>query len=200
MAYCTPGDLKELGYSWDDTTDFPYITQICETASQTIDSYCKQSFTAQTGYQDTGVVRVKEGTLKYFPKKLTITNVSSVAFLPFNNQPVVYHITNPSFMNDKGFIWAYTDAPDGSYYVTATYDYGFVTFPTDLVKATMLACAPLLDDYFLSQESNVSMVRSIKQGELTINREDTHSMPQNAIDILNGGNDGLGYVRVRATS
>ena len=44
------------------------------------------------------------------------------------------------------------------------------------------------------------MVRSIKQGELTINREDTHSMPQNAIDILNGGNDGLGYVRVRATS
>ena len=64
----------------------------------------------------------------------------------------------------------------------------------DLVKATMLACAPLLDDYFLSQESNVSMVRSIKQGELTINREDTHSMPQNAIDILNGGNDGLGNV------
>ena len=200
MAYCTPDDLKELGYSWDDTNDIAYITKICETASQTVDTYCKQTFTAATSYADTGMVRVKNGTLKYFPKKLTITNIESVVFLPFNGVTTSFTITNPAFMNDRGYIWAYTDAPNGSYYVTATYDYGFSTFPTDLVKATVLACAPLLDDYFLSQDANVSMVKSIKQGQLSIQREDTHIMPQNALDLLNGGNDGLGYVRVRATS
>jgi hypothetical protein len=202
MAYCTPDDLKELGYTWDDTADLAYITAICETASQTVDTYCKQSFTAKTSYNDTGLVRVKCGMFKYFPKKLTITNIESVSFLPIAGYQVPFEITYPSFMNDKGYIMAFTLAPDGQYYVKATYDFGFAvgSFPTDLVKATMLACAPLLDDYFLSQDSNVSMVKSIKQGELTIVREDTHSMPQNALNILNGGNDGLGYVRVRATS
>lgn len=199
MAYCTPDDLKELGYSWEDT-DLTYITSICDTASKTVDAYCKQTFTAQTGYVETGIVRVRNSTLKYFPKNLTISNVTSINFLPWNGESLPYSVTNPCFMPDKGFIWGYTNAFDGEYYVTATYDFGFTVFPNDLIKATVLACAPLLDDYFLSQESNVSMVKSIKQGQLRIDREDTHIMPQNAIDILNGGNEGLGYVRVRATS
>jgi hypothetical protein len=201
MAYCTPDDLKELGYTWQDS-DLEYITEICDTASQQVDTYCRQSFSRQTGYVDNGIVHIRCGELKYFPKNLTITNISTMAFRQVNGKIPPYLIENYEFEEDKGYIFAFTNAPNGDFRVQVKYDFGYESgsYPADLVKATMLMCAPLLDDYFMSQESNVSMVSYIKQGETAVKREDTHVSPQNAIDILNGGNGGLGYLRWRATS
>ena len=197
MAYCTTDDLAELGYTIADN-DKANATLICDTASRLIDAYCKQTFTATTGFSESGSVYVKDGVVKYFPKNLTITNVDTMTFKPINGQPLPYNIQN--FEYDDGYIIGYTNAPYGRYRVTVSYDFGFTAFPTDLVRATVLACAPLLDDYFLSQDANVSMVTSIKQGHLSIRRADTTVLPQNVLDILNGGNNGLGYVRLRASS
>lgn|SRR5574344_241113 len=199
MAYCTPTDLQELGYTWE-STESAYIQGICDTASYAIDAYCRQTFVATTGFVESGVVRVRCGVVRYFPKNLTISKVNSMTFNSVNGQAVQFTIDNYEYETDRGYIIGWTNAFDGLYRCTVSYDFGFATYPSDLVKATVLACAPLLDDYFLAQESNVNMVKSIRQGELRIERADTHTVPQNTIDILHGGNYGLGYVRWRATS
>lgn len=311
MAYCTANDLRELGYTWDDATDLSNINQICDTVSKNIDTYCKQTFLAQSNFVENGEIYVRNGEFKYFPKNTTINNIDSISFKPINGHTIPFTLQNYEYEPDKTYIYGYTNAPDGRYRVTVTYDFGFInpiagqssytistnfisgdtiniqgqlftattgttsninfavgnttiataqniynslilnvfitniytvsvqnniltltetvagggntptaatttgtgvitngtavtstsgTIPDDLKKAAVLAAAPLLDDYFLSQNSNVSMVKSIKQGDLRIEREDTHVLPPNAITQLNGGNDGLGYVRVRATS
>ena len=201
MAYCTPDNLEELGYTWEDS-DTSNIAQICDTVSKNIDAYCKQTFAAQTGYTESGIIIVRCSEFKYFPKNLTITNIDSFAFKQVNGKIPPYTIQNYEYEPDKTYIIGYTNAPSGHYRVSVSYDFGYAdgSYPDDLVKAAVLAAAPLLDDYFLSQDSNVSMVKSIKQGDLRIEREDTSVLPQNAISQLNGGNNGLGYVRVRATS
>ncbi len=201
MAYCVLDDLKELGYTWSDS-DTANITEICETASNTIDAYCKQTFSAVSGYSETGDVRIRNGDFRYFPQNLTITAVNSASFRPIHGLTIPFSIDGLEYDVNHGVIIGYTNAPSGEYRVSVNYDYGYASgnFPDDLVKATTLACAPLLDDYFLSQESNVSMVKSIKEGELRIERLDTLVLPQNVTDILDGGNHGLGYVRYRVTS
>ena len=201
MPYCVADDLKQAGYTWT-TDDEPYITAICDTASKSIDAYCKQTFVANTGYQEYGTVRVKNGIFKLFPRNLTISSIGAMSFIPIGGYTPPYTIDHPFYYPDRAYIIASTTAPDGQYYVQVLYDFGYAdgAYPDELVKAAVLTAQPYLDDYFLSQSSNVSMVKSIKQGELTIVRADTSQMPQNAIDILNGGNGGLGYVRVRACS
>lgn len=194
MAYCTPTDLQELGYSWD-ASDNANIIAICDTASRLVDAYCKQTF-AQGTVTEIHQARVRDNIIKVFPLNMTVVSVASIVFM---YEP--YVCTNPQYVSELGYIRATTNAANGNYLVSITYNYGFADghYPADLVKATVLAASPLLDDYFLSKDSNVSMVKSIEQGKLRIERQDTDKLPQNAIDILNGGNNGLGYVRVRAS-
>ncbi len=193
MAYCTVADLTELGYMWNSTTDIPNITTICDTASQMVDAYCKQTFAQQTEYSEVHRVRVRDGMIKVFPLNMTVSNVESITFANIGTRIISFTCTDPQYIPDVGYVIAATNAPNGSYLATLTYDFGFAAFPADLIKATVLSAAPLLDDYFLSQDSNVSMVKSIKQGELTIQRQDTDVIPEIAKMILDKK-----YVRVRA--
>jgi hypothetical protein len=200
MAYCVPADFLELGYTWDDTTDMANITAICDTASVLVDAYCKQSFFPPgTGYAETHQARVRGGVIKVFPLNMTVNAIESITFIGIESV-IPFTCTNMQYMAGLGYIVGATNAPNGNYLITLTYDYGFAagSIPDDLVKATVLVAAPLLDDYFLSRDSNVSMVKMIKQGELTIQRQDTDDMPNNAKKALEGGNHGRGYVRVRA--
>ena len=200
MAYCTPDDLKALGYTWTDA-DNGYISTICETASIAVDAYCGQTFKLNTDYQELCVAKLKGGVMMLFPKNLTVSAIKSIAFESFGN------IVNSTIENVRWLpkracaIATATNIPNGEYMVTMTYTFGFAdgSYPADLVRATALACAPILDDYFLAQESNVTMVKSIRQGQLRIERgEDAGNIPKMAMAILNGGNNGLGYVRARA--
>ena len=200
MAYCTPDDLQELGYSWD-TADTANITAICDTASQLVDAYCKQSFSPPgTNYSEVHQARVRNGIIKIYPLNMIVNNIDSITFISLVTNATPFTCSNIQYMPSLGYVIAATTAPNGNYLVTLTYDFGFAngSIPADLVKATVLAAAPLLDDYFLSKDSNVSMVKSIKQGELTIQRQDTDDIPKNAKNALDGGNHGRGYVRVRA--
>lgn len=199
MAYCTAEDLKSLGYSMQDT-DTAYMTQICEMASRSVDAYCHQTFEVKTGQVETHSIRVRNGVMLLFPKNLTVTNIQSITFMAFAGFTPAGTISDAQYLDSRACIIASTDAMDGQYMVKLVYDSGFSTIPSDLTKATVLMAAPFVDDYFLSQEANVSMVKSIKQGDLKIDRADTTTVPQNVTAILNGGNGGLGYVRTRPVS
>ena len=143
----------------DKASESAYIQGICDMASYAIDAYCRQTFVATTGFVESGVVRVRCGVVRYFPKNLTISKVNSMTFNSVNGQAVQFTIDNYEYETDRGYIIGWTNAFDGLYRCTVSYDFGFATYPSDLVKATVLACAPLLDDYFLAQESNVNMVK-----------------------------------------
>lgn len=202
MAYCTSDNLKVLGYTWSDD-DAAQITTICEEASNAIDAYCKQTFTAHANESELCHVSIKNGVVKLYPKNLTISSIDSISFVSFGNT-ITKTFANITWLPKEGCIIATTDAFNGEYLVTLVYSYGFEDgkYPSDLVRATMLACAPLMDNYFLAQNSNASMLKSLRQGQLRIERDNSNTggeLPKSAMAILNGGNGGLGYVRMRAT-
>src|SRR5574344_2934548 len=103
MAYCTPTDLQELGYTWE-STESAYIQGICDTASYAIDAYCRQTFVATTGFVESGIVRVRWGVVRYFPKNLTISKVNSMTFNSVNGQAVQFTIDNYEYETDRGYI------------------------------------------------------------------------------------------------
>jgi hypothetical protein len=100
-------------------------------------------------------------------------------------------------------IVASTNAPDGDYFAILNYDYGFPDdeYPADLVQATALMAIPSLDDYFMTQDTNMSGLKTLQQGKLKIERGSLSAnamlngqgVPANAAALLDGG----GYVRVR---
>jgi len=198
MAYCALTDLIELGYTWE-TTDETNITAICDTASKAIDAYCKQTFVQGTSVAEMHQVRVKDGYVKVFPRNMTVSSIDSIVY-KIVGSTLSYTCADSLYVPYGGYVLANTTAPNGTYLATLTYSYGYApgSYPGEIVKAAVMACAPQLDDYFLSSDANVSMVKSIKQGNLHIQREDTDKLPQSVMDILNGGNCGLGWVRVRA--
>jgi len=198
MAYCDLANLAELGYTWQ-TKDETNITSICDTASKAIDAYCKQTFVSGSSVAEMHQARVRDGLIKIFPRNLTVSSIDSIVYKVIGSTSS-YACADAIYVPYGSYILADTTAPNGTYLVTLIYSYGYASgsYPEEITKAAVLACAPLLDDYFLSLDANVSMVKSIKQGNLHIVREDTDKMPQNVIDILNGGNNGLGWVRVRA--
>ena len=190
MAYIVTADLAQLGYDLSDITDAANFLSICESASKAVDAYCHQTFAAATAVTEDHDVRVINGIAKIFPYNLTISSVTSVTVTDGDASIVC---TGLFYWPQYAYIRAKANACDGRYQCALVYSYGYSPIPADLVKATVFAAAPLLDDYFLSKDANVSMVKTIRQGSLTIERADTDDIPKQAKSILDNG-----YRRVRS--
>jgi|GEM_PF-2801232 len=192
MAYIAVSDLSELGYNISNASDQANLLNICETASCAVDAYCNQTFTPNVAVVEQHLVRVRYGKTKVFPFNLSVSNIESIVLI--DNNWNTYTATKTLYLPVQAYVMADVIIGDGTYLANLTYDYGFATIPFNLKKAVILSAAPLLDDYFLSEDSNVSMVKSIKQGDIEITRSDTSDIPDIAKRILASG----GYVRVRS--
>lgn len=204
MPYCTIEDLRVFGYDIQDS-DMEYLSSVCDLASARVDSYCHQSFVYTEGAIEKHTVRVRNGELKIFPINMTQVDVLDVAYTWYGAKAFLpYTVLSAEYFPSIGAIIATTDAPDGDYAVLLTYSYGFKEYPADLVQATAFMAVPLLDDYYSAKMSNISGVKMIQQGKLKIDRakvsatSEYSNYPANATTLLNSGNGGYGYVRVRA--
>lgn len=202
MAYCSLDDLKNLGYNFTED-DEAALTAICDAASARVDAYCHQSFVYTENFDEKHVVRVKNGTVRVFPRNLVVDKINSINFLPWPETQTPHEITNFDYIPAGAVIVGATMAYDGDYAVNLNYDYGYAdgAYPSDLMQATVFMAAPTLDDYFSARDANMSGLKMLQQGKLKIERGtlsassmlDTAGYPANATSLLNGG----GYVRVR---
>lgn len=204
MPYCTIDDLRVFGFDIQDE-DMTYLESVCDLASARVDSYCHQTFIYTENAVEKHKVRVRNGELRIFPVNMTQVEVSNVEYTRYGNQTYLpYSVTDAEYFPATGEIMACTDAPDGDYAVLLTYSFGFKEYPADLVQATSFMAVPLLDDYYSAKMSNISGVKMIQQGKLKIDRakvsatSEYSNFPANATTLLNSGNGGYGYVRVRA--
>jgi hypothetical protein len=202
MAYCNVTDLGAFGYTITDA-DMANLETLCEIASAKVEAYCHQSFKYTQGANEKHLIRVKDGIARIFPKNLTVNAINSIEYFVIGKQPNVFTISDSVYMPTGAVIVASTNAPDGDYFAILNYDYGFPDdeYPADLVQATALMAIPSLDDYFMTQDTNMSGLKTLQQGKLKIERGslsanamlNKQGVPANAAALLDGG----GYVRVR---
>ena len=202
MAYCSVDDLRGFGYTITEADEANMAT-LCDIASAKVDAYCHQTFTKHEGAKEKHLIRIKDGIAKIFPRNLTVSAVNDVTFIQITNVPLPYMVENLVWLPGGAVIVGSTSAPDGEYFTELDYDYGFDAdnYPADLVQATSLMAIPSLDDYFVTGDTNMSGLKKLTQGKLTIERGtlsgnamlNSQGVPANAAALLDGG----GYVRVR---
>jgi hypothetical protein len=202
MAYCNVTDLGAFGYTITDA-DMANLETLCEIASAKVEAYCHQSFKYTQGANEKHLIRVKDGIARIFPKNLTVNVINSIEYFVIGKRPNVFTVSDWEYMPTGAVIVASTNAPDGDYFAILNYDYGFPDdeYPADLVQATALMAIPSLDDYFMTQDTNMSGLKTLQQGKLKIERGSLSAnamlngqgVPANAAALLDGG----GYVRVR---
>jgi hypothetical protein len=168
----------------DTSGDTTALNNICQWASDLADGYCAQPLGLVEDDMEDCQVKVKDGILKVFPRSLPLTEIFSLTIYSNDlNQSLT--LTDFKLFSKLGFGMAKATFCDGNYYGELTYSHGYSIIPSEVKTAIILTVQTILDDYYFAKLTEIAGAKYIKQGQLTIQRDDTMKLPANAANILN---------------